>query len=257
MTHTQIVDRHDMIVPGKAGSYTDRPAGGFALALANWEQTGDGAVNTTVEDLAIWDRNFYTGAVGGSAAIREIETPGVLNDGKPINYALGLRIDSLHGVRQVSHGGSWAGFRAQVSRFPERKVSVFTLCNLSSSAPWMLTDAVANLVLGLGPPTAEPPRPRIASMVSATPDRTAPTGLAGVYHTDELMADWRLTVRHDSLFGRAGLGAEFLLEPAGRDRFTALGTRVTVHRTGERVTGITLDDRGLRNFPLARTGDVP
>lgn len=257
MTHTQIVDRHDMIVPGKAGSYTDGDTGGFALALANWEQTGDGAVNTTVEDLAKWDRNFYTGAVGGSAAIRELETPGVLNDGKPIDYALGLRVDTHHGLRQVSHGGSWAGFRAQVSRFPERQVSVFTLCNLSSSAPWMLNAAVADLVLGLGPATAGPPGPRIASMPSAASNRTDLTGLAGVYHSDELLADWRLTVRHDSLLGRAGLGGEFLLRATGPDTFNALGTSITVRRDGGRVTGLTLDNRGLRHFMLSRTGDVP
>ena len=76
MTHTQYVDRHDMIVPGKAGSYTDGAEGGFALALANWEQTGDGAVNTTVEDLVKWDRNFVTGAVGGPEALKALQTRG-------------------------------------------------------------------------------------------------------------------------------------------------------------------------------------
>ncbi len=257
MHHTQIVNRHDMIVPGKAGSYTDGANGGFALALANWEQTGDGAVNTTVEDLVLWDRNFVTGAVGGPAAIRELETPGVLNDGKPIEYALGLRIDTYRGVRQVAHGGSWAGFRAQLSRFPERKTSIFTLCNLSSSAPWTLTSAVADLVLDLGPGTVTAPRAPTAPRPAALPSREALAGLAGVYHTDELLADWRVTARGDSLFARAGLGGEFLLRATGRDAFTAYGTRISVVRDGDRVGGLTLDNRGLRNFQLTRIGNVP
>jgi CubicO group peptidase (beta-lactamase class C family) len=257
MTHTQIVDRHDMIVPGKAGSYTDGENGGFALALANWEQTGDGAVNTTVEDLAKWDRNFTTGVVGGPEALKELQTPGVLNDGKAIDYALGLRLDTYRGVQQVSHGGSWAGFRAQVSRFPERKVSIFTLCNLSSSEPWALTEAVADLVLGLGPIPAPDSRPTITSRISAAPGAKDLAAIAGIYHSDELLTDWHLTARGDSLVGRAGLGQEFPLRATGPDRFDASGTRVTVIRSGSRVTGLALDNRGLRNFKLTRTGDVP
>jgi CubicO group peptidase (beta-lactamase class C family) len=253
MTHTQIVNRHDLIVPGKAGSYTDGEGGGFALALANWEQTGDGAVNTTVEDLVQWDRNFVTGKVGGAAAIKELETVGVLNDGTPIDYALGLRVDTYRGIRQVSHGGSWAGFRAQLSRFPEKQTSIFTLCNLSSSAPGALTSAVADLVLNLGPRDSPGPRPPRASPATArvTGEELAP--LAGRYHSDELLADWRVTVRGDSLFARPGLGGEFRLLPTGKDAFLVFGTRITVTRAGDRVTALTLTNRGLRNFAAQRT----
>ena len=258
MSHTQFVDRHDMVVPDKAGSYTDGAHGGFALAPANWEQTGDGAVNTTVEDLARWDRNFVTGAVGGAAARKELETPGVLNDGKPIAYALGLRVDTYRGLRQVSHGGSWAGFRAQVSRFPDRAVSVFTLCNLSSSQPWDLTSAVADLVLGLGALPSADRSPRLAPPRASAPlSPDALAELAGRYHSDELLADWRLVVRGDSLVARAGLGEEFPLRAVSRDSLSAPGTLVTVRRTGDRVTGLTLNSRGLRKFTLTRIGDVP
>jgi CubicO group peptidase (beta-lactamase class C family) len=254
MSHTQYVDRHDMIVPGKAGSYADGENGGFALALANWEQTGDGAVNTTVEDLVNWDRNFRTGTVGGPAAIKELETQGVLNDGSSIAYALGLRIDTYRGVRQVSHGGSWAGFRAQLSRFPDPKVAIFTLCNLSSSAPAALTNAVADLVLNLGPAAGTAPaRPILVGI----PGRDELTGLAGIYHSDELLADWRLVVRGDSLFARAGLGRESRLDPTGRDRFSASGTQITFLRVGDQVSGLTLNNRGLRNFTLTRMSSVP
>jgi CubicO group peptidase (beta-lactamase class C family) len=252
MSHSQFVDRHDMIVSGKAGSYTGGPGGGFSLALANWEQTGDGAVNTTVEDLVKWDRNFTTGVVGGAAARKELETTGVLNDGKPITYALGLNVDSYRGVRRVSHGGSWAGFRAQLSRFPERKLSVFALCNLSSSLPSALTTAVADLLLGLGPAGAAPARPAAVSPGAEAITAQDRAALAGVYHSDELLTDWRLSIRGDSLLARPGLGAEIYLRSTGRDTLSALGTRITVVRAGDRVTGLALDNRGLRNFRLTR-----
>jgi len=252
MSHSQFVDRHDMIVSGKAGSYAGGPGGGFSLALANWEQTGDGAVNTTVEDLVKWDRNFTTGAVGGTAARKELETTGVLNDGKPITYALGLNVDSYRGVRRVSHGGSWAGFRAQLSRFPERQLSVFTLCNLSNSAPSVLTTAVADLMLDLGPATVAAARPPVRSEGAGAVSAADRAGLAGEYHSDELLADWRLFVRGDSLFVRPGLGPEVHLRSTGRDTLNALGTRITVLRAGDRVAALALDNRGLRNFRLTR-----
>lgn len=253
MTHTQYVDRHDMIVPGKAGSYGEGPNGGFVLALANWEQTGDGAVNTTVEDLFKWDRNFETGTVGGSAGLREMQTPGVLTGGKPIAYALGLTVDSLRGARRVSHGGSWAGFRAHLLRFPDLKVSLISLCNLSSSNPGLLNQRVAELLLqGTLGPTQPFTAFRPSSAAPFRPPPEALAGMAGTYHTDELLADWVVTVRGDSVFGQPGLGAEFPLRPTGSGVFNAFGTRVTLVRSGDRVTGLTLDNRGLRNFQLTK-----
>jgi hypothetical protein len=164
---------------------------------------------------------------------------------------LGLNVDSYRGVRRVSHGGSWAGFRAQLSRFPERKVSVFTLCNLANSAPSVLTTAVADLMLDLGPATVAAARPsgREGPGAVSAADRAA---LAGEYHSDELLADWRLFGRGDSLFVRPGLGPEVQLRFTGRDTLNALGTRITVLRAGDRVAALALDNRGLRNFKLTR-----
>ena len=190
MTHTQFVDRHEMIVPGKAGSYAEGENGGFVLALANWEQTGDGAVNTTVEDLTKWDQNFVTGVVGGRPALRELMRPGELNDGKRIDYTPGIRIDGYRGLLQFSHGGSWAGFRAQMNRYPQKKVSIFTLCNLSTSAPWTLTNAVADLMFNFGPATdSTPARPVATRLPPGFPTLAVLEAIAGVYHSDELLAD--------------------------------------------------------------------
>src|SRR5687768_3033322 len=49
MSSTQILDDHTLVIPRRAASYAPRRDGGFRLAIANWEQTGDGAVQTTVE----------------------------------------------------------------------------------------------------------------------------------------------------------------------------------------------------------------
>jgi CubicO group peptidase (beta-lactamase class C family) len=254
MRHTQFLDRHELIVPGKAGSYAGRGGSQFALALANWEQTGDGAVNTSVEDLLLWERNFSEGRVGGADLLRELTTPGRLNDGSPMTYALGIGVDTYRGLPRVSHGGSWAGFRAQLTRFPAAGVSIITLCNLSDSNPGALTRQVGDLLLGdrLGPAPAPVSRPDTARRW--TPPAALLAELAGTYHSEELFADWVLSVRGDSLFARPGLGPEILLVPSGPDGFTAYGTRIAVRREAGRVAGLTLNNRGLRDFRLDRTG---
>jgi CubicO group peptidase (beta-lactamase class C family) len=253
MSRTQFVDRHEMIVPGKAGSYAPGPGGSFALSLANWEQTGDGAVNTTVEDLVKWERNFEAGTVGGKAGIAELHKTGVAG-GKPITYALGLVIDSLRGVRRVAHGGAWAGYRAHIARFPDQKLSLISLCNLANGNPGQLNERVAVLLLEgkLGPATAPGTfvRSPMARAFSPTPDVL--TGIAGTYRSSELLADWVISVRQDSVLARAGLGAEYPLRPVAADTFAAFGTRVVFSRSGGAITGLTLDNRGLRNFRLTK-----
>jgi len=254
MTHSQFVDRHDMIVPGKAGSYGVGARGGFVLALANWEQTGDGAVNTTVEDLVKWERNFETGTVGGAAGIAEMHKQGVLTGGQPITYALGLGIDRFRGLRQVSHGGAWAGYRAHIVRFPDEKLSLISLCNLSNSNPGELNRRVSVLLLEgkLGPAT-EPGtfvRSPLARSFSPTPATLA--GIAGTYRSPELLADWVISVRQDTVLARAGLGPEYPIRPVAADTFATFGTRVVFSRTGGTVTGLILDNRGLRDFRLTK-----
>src|SRR5262245_35198761 len=73
MSDTQILDDHTKVIAGKAASYAPVRRGGYRAVMANWEQTGDGAVQTTVGDMAKWDANFYSGKVGGAALVREME----------------------------------------------------------------------------------------------------------------------------------------------------------------------------------------
>src|SRR4030095_6285400 len=42
----------------------------------------------------------------------------------------------------IHHGGAWAGYRAHMVRFPDRRLSVFVLGNLSSLDTWNLAGKV-------------------------------------------------------------------------------------------------------------------
>jgi hypothetical protein len=118
------------------------------LNVSYFEQTGDGAVHTSVEDLLKWDENFYSGQVGGKEFLAEIQEKGRLNDGRKINYAKGLSVRDYRGLHAVRHGGSWGGYRAELLRFPDQHFSVACLCNVGNAEPSRRADLVADIYLG-------------------------------------------------------------------------------------------------------------
>ncbi|HWA32502.1 MAG TPA: serine hydrolase domain-containing protein, partial [Cyclobacteriaceae bacterium] len=147
MKNTLFLDDHTRIVPNRAIGYDHRDSGGFKTSMSNWEQTGDGAVQTSVEDLKLWDDNFYDPKVGGPGLIQALTTVGKLNNGEPLDYGFGLRMSKYKGLDRISHGGAWAGYRAELARFPKEKLSVICLCNLGSTNPSGLAMQVADIYL--------------------------------------------------------------------------------------------------------------
>src|ERR1700692_3452168 len=57
-------------------------------------------------------------------------------------------IGTYRGLPTVSHSGSWAGYRAQLLRFPKQHFSVACLCNLGNANPTRLAYKVAEVYLG-------------------------------------------------------------------------------------------------------------
>ena len=148
MRHTQYNDSHGRIIPGRGTGYTKAEGGGFSIEMSDWEQIGDGAVQTTIEDLQRWDENFYSPRVGDAALISAMLEPGVLNSGKKLQYASALYVGDYRGLPTVTHGGSWAGYRTQLMRFPKQHLSVACICNLAQANPSRLAEKVSEVYLG-------------------------------------------------------------------------------------------------------------
>jgi CubicO group peptidase (beta-lactamase class C family) len=149
MKNTVYRREHTLIVPNRALAYEAKEKeGGYSIDVSYFEQTGDGAVHTSVEDLLKWDENFYSGKVGGPAFLSELQEPGNLNNGKTLDYAKGLFVGNYRGLRFVDHGGSWGGYRAQLLRFPEQHFSVACLCNVGNADPGKRAHRVADIYLG-------------------------------------------------------------------------------------------------------------
>jgi hypothetical protein len=225
--------------------------------MSNFEQTGDGAVQTSIEDLLKWDENFYRPTVGGAEMLTALQTNAVLNDGKKQTYALGLTVDSYRGLKAVSHGGSWAGYRAELLRFPDQHLSVATLCNLASTNPSQLARRVADVYLGDRMVAAAPaPAPAPQGQPSVppttwTPSTTDLAAFAGTYFSPELETTYSLTVENGRLVLQRRR-ARIALMPTTTDAFSARGVQFRFTRENGRVTGFAVDAGRTRNLRFDR-----
>jgi CubicO group peptidase (beta-lactamase class C family) len=147
MKNTFYLDNHKTIVPYRATGYAPSETSGFQINMSDWEQTGDGAVQTNCNDLLLWDNNFYDPRVGGQDLLKDLTTFGALNNGEKITYTLGLFIEDFQGMELIQHSGAWAGYRSQLLRFPQEKFSVICLSNLASFDPTGLAKEVAKIYL--------------------------------------------------------------------------------------------------------------
>lgn len=146
MAHTHIHADCTALVPNRALSYS-RSSGSWRWHFSNWEQTGDGAVFTTVGDLLIWARNFRHGRVGGQALLEAMAKRGRLDDGSAIDYGAGLVFGRIGERVTISHGGAWAAYGADLLRIPDRDLVVVCLCNRDDIDPTRLARRIAKLAL--------------------------------------------------------------------------------------------------------------
>jgi CubicO group peptidase (beta-lactamase class C family) len=146
MTRTSWRDDYGRIVKNRAMSYSG-DGNGYRTVMPFENVHGNGGLLTTVGDLLKWNQNFVAQTVGDQAFVTEQERAGRFNDGRAHGYALGLQVGTYKGLREISHGGATAGYRAYLSHYPDAKTAVALLCNAASVVPETYANAVADLVL--------------------------------------------------------------------------------------------------------------
>ena len=266
MTHTEFRDDHTSLIARRALGY--QPTGAtFRISQPEFDVVGDGGAYSTIEDLAKWDANFQSGRIGGKQAIALLQTPGTLNDGQTIPYALAVTTGEFHGLRTYSHGGSYGGYRSMLLRVPEKRLSVITLCN-TSDAPNTLAEQVSSVVLGfaaektataamdLSPTdlwtsgTAQAPYDSIA--VKRRADQLAK--IAGTYYSGELELPVTISARDSALVLQRPQAGEIRFAPITDDLFTnsdKMLLRVVRDERGT-ITGFTLTINRVRDLEFVR-----
>lgn len=136
LTNTYIENNATKVVKGNATSYRQKEDKSFNRAIEYWNYTGSGNVHTIAKDLLLWLNNYSNPSRGWEKAFELLQTTDKLNNGAYFNYAYGIEIDSINGIRRVSHGGGVGGFRSFVCTFPNLAISIVVMTNYSSSNPF-------------------------------------------------------------------------------------------------------------------------
>ena len=147
MEATHVNDDPTLIVPNRAVGYSRRSAdltreaetlGLYVRDQPGWLQLpriaphyGGSGVLSTLEDLARWDANFYTGALAGPAFTELMGQRKRFGHDKD-NDALGLYWDEFEGRPLLAYDGSDVGVSSYMARFPEQQTTVIVLSNISS-----------------------------------------------------------------------------------------------------------------------------
>ena len=268
MKQTVFRDQHTLLLPNRALAYDPKdPGAGYTLDVSYFEQTGDGAVHTSVEDLLKWDENFYSGKVGGKDFLDEIQEPGKLNNGKTLDYAKGLFGGKYRGLRFVDHGGSWGGYRAQLLRFPELHFSVVCLCNLANANPEKRAHEVADIFLA-----EEMKEPKPAREADFEKREKKPTvvlaaeklsAYSGHFRSEELLATYTIGIKDGKLMlqdiqegnGFMHSPQHLTLRAAGAETFEGdeEGLQFVFQRDASgKVSGFTLDAGRTRGLTFQR-----
>jgi CubicO group peptidase (beta-lactamase class C family) len=163
MTKSSWRDDYQRLVPGRAQAYSrDGSNAPWKLNMPFMNVVGNGGMLTTVGDWMKWNAMLDSRSMG-APLVEAMETQGVLNDKRKIDYALGLSVSTYKGMRDVSHGGSTAGYQTFLARYPDQKVSVGVLCNGTSPNAGGIAANITDEIFG---PYPEAPKQPDAAAVS-------------------------------------------------------------------------------------------
>jgi len=146
MDQTLFYDDHEKIVINRAYSYKQASAA-YKKSVLSYANVGATSLFTTVEDMQKWVNNFTEMNVGNPAVMDLMNKRGILNNGDSLDYAYGQGIGQYKGLKTISHGGSDAGYRTFLVRFPEQQYSFIVLSNMASANTYRMSMDMADIYL--------------------------------------------------------------------------------------------------------------
>ena len=184
-------DDYQRLVPGRAQGYAKQgPNAPWRLNMPFMNVVGNGGMLTTIGDWMKWNAMLDSRSLG-TALVENLETQGVLNDGRKISYALGLQVGSYNGIKEVTHSGGTAGYQTYLARFPEKKLSVGALCNGFPPFSGEIVYGIVDEIFGPFPP---PAKPEVVKMSEGQLEK-----FAGIWKNDVTRNVNRITVEKGEL----------------------------------------------------------
>ncbi len=261
MTRSQFRDDHTMPIPNRAEGYAPR-ATGYRLSVPTFDMVGSGGLFASARELAKWDPTDLPASIGTPRLTTLLTTPGRLNDGTALPYAMGVRLGTYRGLPIVRHGGAYGGYQTDVTRFPGERMGVTVLCNLSTARAWQwgeggLAQQVADVFFQdrftqPQPPPDAIPGGRVGSwpgaVLSGEPQERV------VMFSDELGSRWTISLWNIGLtLQRNNVEESVFNRTPGTDTFVA--PTMTIHLTRDAdgaIIGMIVDAGRVQGLQFVR-----
>jgi CubicO group peptidase (beta-lactamase class C family) len=101
-----------------------------------------GGLYSTTEDLLRWEQGLMGGKLLSTASLQKMTTP------FKSDYAFGLAVHTANGHKVIEHNGGIEGFNTALAYYPDDKLTVVVLANLSGRAPESIAGNLAALAHG-------------------------------------------------------------------------------------------------------------
>lgn len=186
------IDSNAAILPQRAQGYRPSPRGiehdGYISMTIPFSA---GALYSTTGDLLKWEQGLFGGKVIKPESLAKMTTP------FKKDYGFGISIRTSAGHKLVTHNGGIEGFSTSMNYFPDDKVTVIVLGNLTTGAPDQMAAYLAKVALGL-PVTLTSERKEVPVSPSTLAD------YVGTYHIPDFEADNIVALKDGHLTTKLG-----------------------------------------------------
>jgi len=190
MNSSQFQDDYTRIIKNLAYSYN--PANnGFSKIPGALTAYGSSSLFTTVQDLSKWVIYFDKQIALKNPVYLNMLTDGKLNNGEPVHYGYGLGTGESHKLKTISHTGGWAGYRTIIINYPDEKLSIIILSNVSDFNIGRFSSEIADVFLKNKYKKEEKIADKVKNAPTIKMDSTLAKKYAGTY---QLAPGWLVTL---------------------------------------------------------------
>ncbi len=130
MTNTVKINSTYSIIKNRAIGYTEDEGKYYKTHQYSIIYNGDGQVSTTPIDMFKWHQAVKNSSLGTSKLWNKMQTKATLNDGRIIDFGLGVEFETHNGYKGFGFDGmSKGGFVSKYLYFPELDLAFFTTQN--------------------------------------------------------------------------------------------------------------------------------
>ncbi|MCG8697869.1 MAG: beta-lactamase family protein, partial [Bacteroidales bacterium] len=147
MHHTSYWISPNEVIKNRATGYSYLGHGEYEINQPLWIPYGSGNMISNITDLSKWSSFLIEQYQEQTEFIKVFTQMGYTSNGKPTNYASGIKLSKYRGLRKFEHGGGLHGFRSRITIFPDNNLSIIVLGNIDNLWTYSATCLLADYFL--------------------------------------------------------------------------------------------------------------